>query len=220
MNVLHEHPKWQEHEARVEEARKKRSKVAAAAAKSAEDYRQAVAAHKQAIEEAVQNGDPIPQDEPRPSTSNQHAVQYASREIEALYEESKELKAALVPDLEDAARARWLERREALAEAVAVISEATKAVAADARVLSECRAYADSRKDAVPRPHRGERTQIHWDVEDVVHAVQHALDPFALEPIRRPDGTVIESGHGAPESTPPAGYTPSRHRPRGFVPAR
>lgn len=216
MNLLQEHPRWVEHEKAVAEAKDRARKVRAQAAQEDAAYRAALDAHRVAVEEAVQAGDPIPVDEAQRSRSFEHALQIVRHEQEALYEAGRNLQADLLPELETAARERWEARKAALAEAVAALADATSVLRSDARVLSEARALADNRKKAIPRPNAGERTKTRWDVPDLVDVLQEDRDPFALMPLTYPSsGPLIEDGHGGPESSPPKTLM-RRHKQAGF----
>lgn len=216
MSILGQHKRWIEYEARVAEAREQHAKVSETANKEAARYREALAAHRAAVEEAVNSGSPIPLDEPQPSRSVAHALQVVTRRQEGLYAESKKLQAELTEDIERAARERWEARRGALAEAVAVLAEGVTVTRQDAREVAACRTLRDSQKTAIPRPTAGERTQTRWDIPGLVDVLQAGGDPFALQDVARPDGPFIEDGHGEPESSPPQ-RPMTRTRRRGFV---
>ncbi len=217
MSILEEHPRWVEHQQRAVELQERRAKVSAAAREEAEAYEKALDAHREAVEKAADQGKPVPQDEPeRPGHANADAARHLQRQQDMLREEAKALKAELLPDLEVAARDRWAARKDDVAAAVAVLTEAAKELRQDARVVAEARTLRDTQKDAIPRPTAGERTHTRWTAEDLIGVVDGDRDPLALMPRERGSGPRIEHGHTAPESTPPQRPT-TRHRPAGFV---
>lgn len=181
--LLDELPRWREHRARVEDARKRHADVATQVLAARRAFEEAVATREKAVRDAVASGKPVPVDEPVMPSAFDVAVAQCRAESDALAHEARLLRAELAPAVEELAAKRWEQRRQTIAEACLLVEQAAQRTSAEAAEVANVRGVADAVAGLTVRPSRATRTRTVFDVAAIAELVQQHGDPFELEPL-------------------------------------
>lgn len=196
MSLYAQLPEWQEYRAHLDERRRLHGSLVQGATAAQQQHREAVAAHRAAVEEAVRAGQPIPTDEPPPpGDSLRHAVITSQQVLDAMATEGRQVRGRLAPAVEALAEARYAEIVEEVRAAVDAINTASVEVTAILQDLSAARAAADETAGITVRPSRSARTRNAISAGELAEHVRAGISPLKVlgftQPLGRTDTVVL-----------------------------